>query len=89
MTIVTASETRQPRSPGQSLRAVIRDIFSIEASDRVSVNEATKEDTTDQMVQLMEKIDNGFTVDETGEHVTLPSYARAYVKTHVKTDGWV
>lgn len=89
MTIVSAFGTRQPLSPGQSLWAIIRDFFSAEASDRVSDKESTQVGTTDQMVKLMEKIDHGYTIDETGEQVSFPSYASTYAKTLIKTGGWV
>lgn len=44
---------------------------------------------TDHITELLEKIDQGYLVEETGERAYLPRFARAWVKSSVSSGGWV
>lgn len=55
-----------------------------------SVRDETPDPTsqTDHIAELLEKIDQGYIVEETGERAYIPRFARAWVKSSVLSGGW-
>ena len=88
MTIATDTDARQFPSTGRFFQNLVRNLFSIDAFERANQEITAPVPAPDPLAHLMEKIDNGYTVEETGEHITLPGHARAYARTLVENGGW-
>lgn len=60
--------------------------YSVPASVRkVTADPASQ---TDHVAELLEKVDHGYIVEETGERACIPQFARAWVKSSVLSDDW-
>lgn len=88
MTIATETDAGTFPSIRRFSQNLIRELFSARAFEKAGQTEIAPDLETDPLADLLEQIDNGYTVEETGEHVNVPGYARAYVRTLVKTGGW-
>jgi hypothetical protein len=88
MTDVAVNDPECHLGLGQSLWNIVRDAFRIGTATQVTAENIAQKNETDHIADLMEKIENGYIVEETGGHARIPRYARAHLKTLAGTGGW-
>ena len=70
---------------------LLRSVFHFPSDKSAAKREASapaEEVLTDQTAELIEKIENGYMIDDTGQLTQFPRLARTHLKTIVKTGGW-
>ena len=72
---------------GRLLPNAFRIGFASPAFER-QTTETSSDALPDHITGLIEKIENGYVVDDTGELAQLPRFARTHLKTSVRLGGW-
>ncbi|NKB54457.1 MAG: hypothetical protein GKR97_20000 [Rhizobiaceae bacterium] len=88
MTHTAINDAEHRHGLGQSLWDLVAGAFWNGMQTPKPADKIEPQTGTDHMSELLENIEFGYTVQETGEHVVLPRYARTHVKTLIKTGGW-
>jgi len=79
-TVDHTPNTSQAQTLFGALAAYFHDLFTARPS---VATPRTAEETSlaDRIEDLIDTIDNGFLIEETGEHAKLPQFAKSYLKT--------
>lgn len=88
MTMTAAQNTKDQPGTRWSLSMFASKILGY--SVPVSVREETlvPASQNNHVAELLEKVDHGYIVEETGERAYIPRFARAWVKSSVSSGGW-
>ena len=89
MTMMTASNSRHHLETGWSLSELVATAMGLRTKGRANGVQSDPDPDADQIAELLEKVDHGYLVEESGERAYIPQFAKAGVKSFISTGGWV